>query len=61
MPARTKTGKARSDSGRKHAKSRGVQKLARVLDTFGDEAQQAQALKDVSESRGKRAVAKAAG
>ena len=56
----TKTGKERK--GGKHAKHakeaakyRAISKLSNVLDSFGDESQQAQALKDLCESRTQQA------
>ena len=58
---RTKTGKPRiaSKAARASAKSRAVAKVLGALESVGDEAQQAQLLKDVSER--KETVAKAAG
>ena len=60
--ARTKTGKPRKDTdvARKRGKARAMDKLDSAFASIGDEAQQAQALKDYSEGRG-RSIAQAAG
>lgn len=61
--SRTHSGKERKGgkNAREAAKARDKAALIATLDSFGDEAQQAQVLRDVSESKEKRGVAVGAG